>query len=303
MTEASWLGSLVAAARPPHWVKNLLVFLPVVTGHAVIDASAMAMASLAFIIFCLAASGGYLVNDLHDLAFDRSHPEKRLRPLAAGSVPAPAAAVTAGLMLAASGVAALLWMPIAFVGTLALYVVTAQAYSFLLKRVLFLDVIVLTALYLFRIIAGGIATGLYVSPWLLALSLFFFLSLALLKRYAELRHWPETAETSGGRGRAYLAVDADILRSVGPASGLLSVFLLALYINSGQARDLYRTPDLLWLLGPALIYWIVRMWLLAHRGLMRDDPVLFAARDPTTYAVAALVGLLLLAATIGIGPA
>ena len=302
MTEASRVSALIVAARPPHWVKNLLVFLPVVTGHAVTEAKAMGMASLAFIIFCLAASGGYLVNDLHDLAFDRSHPEKRLRPLAAGSVPAPAAAVTAGLMLAASGVAALLWMPVAFVGTLVLYVVTAQAYSFLLKRVLFLDVIVLTALYLFRIIAGGIATGLYVSPWLLALSLFFFLSLALLKRYAELRHWPETVGASGGRGRAYLAADAEILRSVGPASGLLSVFLLALYINSSQARGLYRTPDLLWLLGPVLIYWIVRMWLLAHRGLMRDDPVLFAARDPTTYAVAALVALILLAATLGVGP-
>jgi len=188
-----------------------------------------------------------------------------------------------------------------FTVVLVIYIGVSSLYSLVLKQLVLFDVILLTSMYCLRIIAGGIATGLFVSSWLLALSMFFFLSLALLKRYAELR---ESAGNGGVglAGRGYLPEDADILRSVGPASGYLSVFVLVLYINSDQARNLYESPSLLWLIGPLLIYWITRLWLLANRGVVTDDAVEFASRDAVTYVVAGLTAAVLYAAKVGVQP-
>lgn len=287
--------------RVRHWPKNLLVFLPLITGHEITNIGLIWLGGVAFMTFSLAASAGYLINDLHDVEADRRHPTKRFRPLAAGTIPASVARGLVPVLLVVSVGVAWWRMPGMFLVALLSYIAASTAYSLVLKQVLFLDVIALTALYCFRIIAGGIATGLFVSPWLLGLSLFFFLSLALLKRYAELR---ESAGNGGVAlaGRGYLPEDADILRSVGPASGYLSVFLLVLYINSDQARSLYESPSLLWLIGPLLIYWITRLWLLANRGVVTDDVVEFASRDAVTYVVAALTAAVLYAATVGIQP-
>jgi len=295
-----WSRPVLDAMRVRHWQKNLLVFLPLITGHEITNLRLIWLGGMAFMTFSLAASAGYLINDLHDVEADRRHPTKRFRPLAAATIPASVARGLVPVLLAVSVGVAWWRMPGMFVIALLSYIVASTAYSLVLKQILFLDVVVLTALYCLRIIAGGIATGLFVSPWLLGLSLFFFLSLALLKRYVDLREFDGTGEPS--IGRAYLPVDADILRSVGPASGYLSVFLLVLYINSDQARSLYESPSLLWLIGPLLIYWITRLWLLANRGVVSDDVVEFASRDAVTYVVAGLTAVVLYAATVGLLP-
>ncbi len=290
------------AVRVRHWVKNLLVFIPVFTGHEITNLSLLWAGALAFATFCLAASGAYLYNDLRDLEADSLHRTKRHRPLAAGSFSVSNARILIPILwLLSLGIA---WMTLSpmFTMVLVIYIGVSSLYSLGLKQLVLFDVILLTGMYCLRIIAGGIATGLFVSSWLLALSMFFFLSLALLKRYAELR---ESAANGGAvpTGRGYLPEDAEILRTVGPVSGYLSVFLLALYINSDQARTLYESPTLLWLAAPLLIYWITRLWLLTHRGVVKEDAVLFASRDVVTYVVAGLVAMVVYVASVtgGVG--
>ena len=285
------------AVRVRHWVKNLLVFVPVFTGHEITNPSLLWAGTLAFATFCLAASGAYLYNDLRDLEADRLHRTKRHRPLAAGTFSVSNARILIPILwLLSLGIAWVTLSPM-FTVVLLIYIGVSGLYSLVLKQLVLFDVILLTSMYCLRIIAGGIATGLFVSSWLLALSMFFFLSLAFLKRYAELR---ENAGNGGVAlaGRGYLPEDAEILRTVGPVSGYLSVFLLALYINSDQARRLYESPALLWLAAPLLIYWITRLWLLTHRGVVKEDAVLFASHDPITYVVAGLVAVVVYVANV-----
>ena len=288
--------------RIPQWVKNLLVFLPLAMSHQITSPRLLGLALLAFAVFSVASSSAYIVNDLHDLEVDRHHLAKRHRPFAAGTVPLRLGFVLAPLLALTSLAAAWWGLPRTFSVVLALYIGLAISYSFYFKKILFLDVLVLAGLYCIRIIAGGIATATFVSPWLLAFSMFFFLSLALVKRYTELRAITPIESGDFPSGRAYLPVDAELLRSVGPVSGYLSVLVLALYINSEAARMLYDWPLALWLTGPLLIYWITRIWLLAHRGELDDDPVLFATRDPVTYLVGALLAAILFVATVGVAP-
>lgn len=289
------LGQLL---RVRHWVKNVLVFLPVITSHRVTDLQLLELATLAFVAFSLAASGAYVTNDIADAAADRAHPVKRERPVAAGAVTIPAARWLALLLITAAFGVALWGLPRLFLVSLASYVGLSTAYSLHLKRRVFLDVLVLAALYCVRIVGGGIATGVFVSPWLLAFSMFFFLSLALVKRYNELQR-QGVAVSGASQGRGYVPADAEVLRGVGPVSGYLAALVLALYVNSEAASALYRSPIVLWLLVPLLIYWITRAWLLAHRGTANEDPVVFATEDAVTYLVGLLVLAILVIGTFG----
>jgi 4-hydroxybenzoate polyprenyltransferase len=243
-------------------------------------------ASLAFLSFCLCASGVYLLNDLLDLDADRRHPRKRLRPFASGALPLAAGLIAAPLLGLAAFALALAISKL-FALALAGYYVLTLAYSFALKRIAMLDTVVLAALYTIRIIAGTFALRIDVSFWLLAFSMFLFLSLAMIKRYTELRTLLRSGD-SRSAGRGYSVDDLPLVQSLGGASGYLAVLVLALYINSTASIALYRHPTVLWLLCPLLLYWISRAWLIAHRGDMHDDPVVFAVSDQTSRLLLAL---------------
>jgi 4-hydroxybenzoate polyprenyltransferase len=283
------------ALRMHQWVKNFLVFVPLLMAHIVSDWSRLAAALYAFIAWCLCASGVYLFNDLFDLEADRSHAYKRRRPLASGSIGARAALPVAALLVAAGLVLAFSLLPATFGAMLGLYLVLTTGYSAYLKRLAVVDVLVLAGLYTLRLLSGGYATVVPVSPWLLAFSMFLFLSLAFVKRYTELR----AEGVAAPQRRGYTREDMELLRSFGAASGYLSVLVLALYINqSNEVRQLYRHPELLWLAGPCLLYWLTRVWLLAHRGRLHEDPVVFTVRDPVSYLVGALIAALIFAASV-----
>jgi 4-hydroxybenzoate polyprenyltransferase len=290
------MRALLRLARPQQWVKNVLVLLPLLLSHTVLQLPRLAAALVAMLAFSACASAVYVVNDLVDAHADRLHPRKRKRPIAAGEVSIPQAALLAGALVVTAVALSALMLPPAFLGVLALYFVTSQAYSVALKRIAALDVIVLAGLYAIRMFAGAIATGVAISAWLLAFALFFFLSLAYVKRYTELAMLRERgAETVANRG--YAVHDLELVRSIGPASGYLSVLVLALYTSSDAVRALYPSPHFLWFLGPVLLYWISRTWLLANRGQMHDDPIVFAVKDRTSYVVGAVALAVVLAAT------
>ena len=294
---------LVEAIRPHHWVKNVLLFVPLLLSHQVGDASRLAAAAVGFVAFCLCASAAYVLNDLCDREHDRHHPVKRARPFAAGRLSARAGALTAGGLLAGGVALAALLLPPRFTGLLLLYVATTAAYSLYLKRKLLLDVFVLAGLYTGRVLAGGAAAGVAVSEWLLAFCIFFFLSLAFLKRYAELLHLRDGPARAQVRGRAYRVEDLGVIEAVGPASGYLAVLVLALYVNqSPEAVRLYRAPSLLWLVCPVMLYWVTRLWFLARRGAMNEDPILFALKDRVSLLAAGATFLLCIAAWLGVRP-
>jgi len=285
--------------RVHQWSKNALLLVPLLLAHKISDPQRVTSAILAFVAFSLAASGVYIINDLLDLESDRQHPTKRSRPLAAGLLPIPFALATALLAITSSMGIAVVLLPRLFIGMLLLYQATTMAYSFALKRIAVLDVFVLAGLYTMRVLAGAVAVDVPASPWFLAFSTFLFLSLALVKRYAELR----LAEQSGGTGgflaaRGYQPGDLDLLNSVGTASGYVAAAVFALYINSSDVHVLYRRPAVLWLIAPLILYWITRVWLLAHRGRMHSDPVVFAFTDRQSYVLAVLVAVLLLIASL-----
>ena len=272
--------------RAHHWIKNLLVFVPLVAVHA-LDPIAIGNAMLAFASFCLVASGQYVFNDLMDLSADRHHPQKKLRPIPAGELRLGHAASMVPALLVA-GLAVASRVPWPFAAVIALYGATAIAYSLRLKQVVLLDIVVLASLYMMRIVGGAAATGIPVSRWLLALSTFAFLSLAALKRHAEI---VTMRVTTGGSAhlRGYRASDATFLMTIGVASGYLAGLIVALYADSAVARRFYARPELLWLVCPLFVYWISHLWLMAERNRMAFDPVLFAVRDRTSQVLVALM--------------
>lgn len=292
--ERAGLRDWLQAARLHQWLKNLLVFVPLLASHRFLEPAATLDALLAFLAFGLCASGVYLLNDLVDLPADRRHPRKRSRPFAAGRLPLVQGLVAAPLLSLAGLVLAWNVAP-AFAGVLALYYATTLAYSFALKRVVMLDVVVLAGLYTVRIIGGAVAIGSGLSFWLLAFSMFIFLSLAMLKRYIELGLLLSNGEQRSS-GRGYTVEDLPLIQSLGGASGYLAVLVLALYISSPESLALYSRPQWLWLLCPLLLYWVSRAWVIAHRGTMHDDPVVFAATDRTSQAIALLGGVVALCA-------
>lgn len=250
---------------------------------------------MAALTFSLCASAVYILNDLLDLEADRRHPVKKQRPFAAGTLSIRFGICMIPLLLTASFLPAIALLPRSYVLLLGSYAALTTIYSLVLKRMVMLDVIVLAALYVLRIIAGGAATSVLVSPWLLAFSMFFFLSLAFMKRYAELRE-AGSDENLDGRGRGYRFQDAELILGLGPASGFMSVLVLALYVNGDSVARLYRQPEALWLLGPCVLYWLTRMWFVAHRGDMHTDPVIFALKDPAGYlTLAAMTAVVLFA--------
>lgn len=268
---------LIRTLRPHQWLKNALVFVPLLAAHLYLDAIAVMGAVAAFLAFSLTASAGYAINDLLDLDADRAHQRKRRRPLASGALPV---AWGIGLVpaLLAGGAALGALLPAPFLGVLLAYFAASLAYSLHLKRRPTLDVLVLAGLYTLRVIGGAAAIGVPLSFWLLAFSMFLFLSLAYLKRYAEL----EALRRDGGdwaSGRGYGVKDLELVRGLGIPAGYGAVLVLALYIDSPEVGALYSHPQAIWLLCPLLLYWIARVWSIAHRGRMHDDPLVFAVSD------------------------
>lgn len=293
-TPVTWVKQVAKALRVHQWAKNVLVFVPVIASHQLTNGRLLLQAGLAFFSFSLCASSVYIVNDCLDLESDRRHPRKRNRPFASGSLSIPfglrlaAACLLGGILLAFA-------LPRLFLLVLAGYLVLTTAYSFYLKQFVLLDVIILAQLYTVRVYGGGAATAVPPSHWLLTFSLFLFLSLALVKRFTELRLMSQ-AEGEGLPGRGYWVTDVEHVSSIGTASGLLAVLVLALYISSKEVLLLYTHADVLWLVCPVMLYWISRVWMLAYRNRMDDDPVVFAVKDPKSYAMAAIIGAILLLA-------
>ena len=268
-----WLRAL----RVHQWLKNVLIFVPLLTAFAFTNLHSVAVVVAAFISFSLAASATYIGNDLWDLQADRRHPRKRTRPFASGRIGIPAGIAAASLlMLGALGVAMLL--PRAFLALLVLYVGLTSAYSWVLKSYVLIDVLMLALLYTLRIVAGGAASGITVSLWLLGFSVFIFLSLALIKRCAELVSMGQSGIESA-KGRDYRVGDLVVLWPMGMGSGLCAVVVFALFASAPDVATRYASPSLLWLVAVGLIYWLARLWIKTARGEMDDDPVVYAIRD------------------------
>ena len=265
----------VRALRPHQWLKNLLIFAPGLAAHRFGDVLLSSL--LAFVSFSLCASSVYIINDLLDLRNDRAHPRKRLRVFAAGRIPiVHGVALSPVLLLGSLGVAA--FLPAEFVLVLGAYFILTCAYSLDLKRRVLVDVVALACLYGSRLAAGGIATGVPLSPWFVAFALFLFFSLALIKRLAELAEYIDKRK-GDPTGRGYRLGDLPVLLSMATASGYVSVLVLALYINGDVVGAFYRHPDRLWLNCILLLFWVSRMIIVTHRGQMHDDPLVFAATD------------------------
>lgn len=271
---AAW--NHLEALRPHHWIKNLLVFLPLVVAHHLYDLYRVERCAAVFVAFSLCASAVYLMNDLLDIEADRLHPQKRLRPLASGRISPTAALIELSLLLAAAGLAASLisW---SVAGVLAAYFVLIGLYSFGAKRVPILDVILLACGYALRVVAGSLAAGLVPEAWLLAFCVSLFFSLALIKRYAEL-----IASVQGGGAHAhalgYSRRDGAVMLALGSASGYLAVLILALDTTAGLAGAPGESRASAWITCALLFFWVSHLWLMAHRGSIREDPVLYAIK-------------------------
>jgi 4-hydroxybenzoate polyprenyltransferase len=295
---SSLLPAVIRAMRPHQWAKNLLVFVPMILAQQY-GADTAAKASLAFIAFCACASAVYLFNDMLDVRLDRLHPRKRHRPFANGTL-----GIQLGIALTV--VLAMIALAVAYVANpkcaalVAGYFAANAVYSTWLKSQPPLDVIMLSGMYGLRLEMGAVATATPLSPWLLAFALFFFTSLAFSKRYVELRQL-ESAGGTEASGRGYRVADAGLIESLGPASGYVAVLVLALYMNSDQMHAIYGDGRLLWLLCPIVLYWITRIWFLAKRGELDDDPVVFALRDRASLVVAVLAAAVVAMATLAAG--
>jgi 4-hydroxybenzoate polyprenyltransferase len=287
------MRSLVKALRPHQWAKNLLILLPPLLAHNH-SIHLLASALLAFFCFCCTASGTYMVNDLLDIETDRRNPKKRLRPFASGDL-APASGLVASAVLLTLGFAAAQFLPAAFSYWLLLYLGSTLIYSLYLKRIALVDVVVLSGLYTLRLLAGGAATDTLISHWLAGFAIFLFLSLAIVKRFAEL----ESLRLSGAQlknGRGYLMSDIEQIRAFGTASAFAAVVVFANYISSQDVTALYHHPQRLWLIVPFMVLWLCRVWLLASRGELDEDPVAFALTDAASLVMGVAVVLIVLLA-------
>ncbi|HKT98391.1 MAG TPA: UbiA family prenyltransferase [Paraburkholderia sp.] len=275
--------------RVHQWVKNVLIFVPLLSAHRFNDMQAVLAACIAFASFSLSASSVYLLNDMLDLDADRRHARKRSRPFASGRLPLSLGIVLTIALLGAGGALATL-LPWQFGAVLIAYMAATVAYSFVLKRLTLIDVFTLACLYTVRVIAGGECANIPLSYWLILFSVPLFLSLAMLKRYVELEAMLQQGKTEAA-GRGYITQDMSILRSFGTAAGYLSVLVLALYLNSPELKLLYRHPKMLWAVFALTLYWISRIWMLAFRGQMHDDPIVFTFKDRSSCAVIGLCGV------------
>jgi 4-hydroxybenzoate polyprenyltransferase len=295
MSGARSLRAWLRAMRLHQWAKNLLLFIPALGAHRLLEPTTLTPALLSFLWFGLVASGTYMVNDLLDVESDRQHPRKRLRPFAAGDLGTRAGWSMAALLVLGAFAGALLTVHPMFAGVLALYLVGTLWYSKALKRIAMVDVLTLAGLYTLRLIAGAAAVQVVPSFWLLAFSMFMFLGLAIIKRYTELRAVLQAGnQTAAGRG--YTIEDLPLLLACGTSACFVSILVLALYVNDGSA-GMYRHPEVLWLLCPPVLYWILRVWRKSFRGELHDDPVVFALRDWPSLLVGGICAALLWLAT------
>lgn len=287
-------SALIRALRPHQWAKNLLIAVPALAGHA-IGADVLVSLLIAFASFSLLASSVYLFNDLVDISHDRYHPSKRHRPIASGELPIPTAVLSSFVLTVASLALALIVLGPVFLFVLLAYGTASIAYSVLIKKIVLVDVFVLAGLYGIRLLAGAVATGISLSPWLIGFGLFAFLSLALAKRFAELFAKKDGLSKLSGRG--YRPNDRPIVAALGIASGFVSAVILSLWVDEPASNALYGSPLWLWILPGAWLYWVSRVWLLAHRGALNDDPVFFALTDRVSYLVGVLIAVALLLAS------
>lgn len=273
----AWLQAL----RPHQWIKNILIFAPLLLAHRLDNITQLTHTLLGFAAFCLSASAIYLINDLFDLPHDRQHPVKRFRPLPAGRLPLlPALLLAPALLLGSLALSS--FLNPAFTIALLVYVIVATGYSWYLKEIALVDVFTLSVLYVIRVIAGARAAEVSISFWFLSFALFLFFTLAVLKRVSELNN-NAAAKADAAPGRGYAVSDRPLLLNLAAVNGYLSVLVIALYIHSPDVSALYRSPTLLWLLVPIVFYWLSRLLFLASRGTLPEDPVLFASKDKLSY--------------------
>jgi 4-hydroxybenzoate polyprenyltransferase len=283
------LISFIRALRIHQWSKNLLVFLPLLLAHHV-PLNLFLSGLLAFSCFSIAASSAYIVNDMLDIEADRLHAQKRARPFASGDL-SPVTGSCIAFLFFVLAVAGARLLPIAFFEWLLLYLVTTVAYTWSLKRIALVDVLVLSGLYVLRLLAGSAATQSHISHWLAGFSAFLFFSLAIVKRFAELQNL-QTRGLQPKNGRGYLIADIEQLRSFGTASAFAAVMVFAIYISGSDVTLLYRQPKLLWLIMPFMLLWLCRVWLLASRGELDEDPLVFALSDRASLAIGAAVAII-----------
>lgn len=298
-TTAQKARNIAKMLRIHQWLKNLLLFVPLLAAHQFTQGAAWGTLLLAFFSFSLCASAVYIGNDLLDLGSDRLHPRKRLRPFASGAVPVAWGVAFSPLLLLVSVALALVVGP-RFLAWLAMYFALTCWYTMTLKRLVLLDCMALACLYTLRIVSGGAASGLPLSPWLLAVSGFVFLSLSFLKRHTELLPLVQRGETAAAHGRGYVAQDAALVQMFGIAAGYASAIVLALYLHGNTVQALYKQPHAILVTVGVLVYWISWMWLQSHRGDMHDDPVVFAVKDRVSLACGALFAASLALATMGL---
>ncbi len=291
------LAAYLKSLRVHQWLKNLLLFIPLLASHQVLDFNSLQKLLFAFISFSLCASAVYIANDLLDLESDRQHPRKKLRPFASGALPIWQGIIFAPILFISSLCVSSFVNKNFTYGLLVYFFITCW-YSWKLKRLAIIDCIALALLYTIRIIAGALAIQNILSFWLLAFSVFLFLSLAFVKRYAEL----EVMILKGSNkvhGRAYLTTDAPLIQTMGVTSGYASVLVLALYLNSEIVQKLYKTPEIIWAAVPVMLFWISWIWLQAHHGKMHDDPVIFAVKDKASLISGVIFALILMAGALG----
>lgn len=286
--QKSW-ESFLEACRPHQWVKNILLITPAVMAGHFFEWNVLFTLFFALICVSVLASGVYLLNDLLDIKDDRQHQTKHARPIARSAVQIKTALIASPVMMASALVLAAL-IGCDFFLTLLLYLIITTAYSFYLKKLAVVDILVLATLYSIRIFMGGAATDIYVSPWLIAFIMFFFCSLAGLKRYVEILNLKSIKKQIAGRG--YVKEDLSILGIAGICSGFMSILVLALYITSAEVVKGYSAAQYLWLLCPVILFWLFRIWILANRKLVDQDPVLFAVKDQASYVILILSALI-----------
>ena len=269
--------------RTYQWVKNFLIFLPLILAHKFLDVNLLLKALVAFFSFSFLASSVYIINDIMDVESDRIHPSKKNRPIASGAVKISSALKVAFILMPLSFIISI-FLGKEFLFVLLTYFITTSCYSFYLKKIMLVDILILSLLYTVRIFAGGVALNIYLSPWLFMFSLFFFFSLACAKRYSELYAVRNNLQDEI-KGRGYQAQDLEQIQIFGSSSGYIAILIFALYIQSDISMKLYKTPSFFWALCPIMLYWISRVWLLSHRGQMTQDPIIFALKDKVSYVV------------------
>lgn len=291
------IGTWAKQLRVHQWVKNLLVLVPALASFQLFDSALWGELVLAMVSLSLVASSVYIFNDLSDAPNDRVHPIKRNRPIAAGLISAPVGVIVALCLLATGLVLAYLAGVLFFVSVL-VYLATTFGYTFYLKQVVLVDCLTLASLYTIRVVAGGVATGIQLSFWLLAFSIFMFASLAWVKRYAELEALKAEGKVSA-KGRGYSVGDQPLVLAFGVGSAFIAVLIFALYIDSDAIKAEYAVPQIAWLAIPVLMYMIGRIWLKANRGQMNEDPILFVLRDVPSLVSAAVIAAALIVAHVG----